>query len=190
MVNCSQCLICIQASKKNSFWGKIFKCIILFCTNLVPDLEVPDDTCADIYSYGQVVAYLLTGERPWPGRNSLSVQGIRENLIEKEYVVIPEDLKGELRDIIQECREDDPCKRPSADTLVSKYFSSKYANFVIHIFSPKWSLYTKWHLLPKWSLYSVPTHKISTPASETISIWAVTPVPKWFPYRRWHQLPK
>ena len=46
---------------------------------------------ADIYSYGQLVAYTLTGKMPWQGRNSVSVKGIHDNLTQKEdRVEIPE----------------------------------------------------------------------------------------------------
>ena len=82
---------------------------------------------ADIYSYGQVVAYTLTGKTPWQGRNSVSVQGIQNNLIQKDdRVEIPEELSGKLRDVIQDCRIDDPQLRPTADRLVLEYFSGKF----------------------------------------------------------------
>ena len=81
---------------------------------------------ADIYSYGQVVAYTLTGNTPWQGRNSVSVQGIQNHLIQKEdRVEIPKELTGKLRDVIQDCRVDNPEIRPSADKLVLEYFSGK-----------------------------------------------------------------
>ena len=80
----------------------------------------------DIYSYGQVVAYTLTGKMPWQGRNSVSVKGIQSNLIQRDdRVEIPEELSGKLRDVILHCRMEDPECRPTADRLVMDYFSGK-----------------------------------------------------------------
>ncbi|XP_020605710.1 mitogen-activated protein kinase mpk-1-like [Orbicella faveolata] len=79
---------------------------------------------ADIYSYGQVVAYTLTGNMPWHGRNSVSVKGIQNNLVQKEdRVEIPEELTGKLRNVIIDCRVENPELRPTADKLVLEYFS-------------------------------------------------------------------
>lgn len=79
---------------------------------------------ADIYSYAQVVAYTLTGNMPWQGRNSVSVQGIQNNLIKKEdRVELPEELGGVLRKVVEDCRLENPAKRPTADQLVLEYFS-------------------------------------------------------------------
>ena len=73
-----------------------------------------------------MVAYTLTGNTPWQGRNSVSVQGIQNHLIQKEdRVEIPKELTGKLREVIQDCRVDNPEIRPSADKLVLEYFSGK-----------------------------------------------------------------
>lgn len=80
--------------------------------------------CADIYSFSQVVAYALTGKMPWPGRNSVSVQAIRNNSIQRvDQVEIPEQLSGTctLRDVIYKCRSN-PESRPTAVELVTKSF--------------------------------------------------------------------
>lgn len=82
---------------------------------------------ADIYSFSQVVAYALTGKMPWPGRNSVSVQAIRNNSIQRvDQVEIPEQLSGTctLRDVIYKCRFD-PESRPTAEELVMKSFGGK-----------------------------------------------------------------
>ncbi|XP_068751255.1 uncharacterized protein [Montipora capricornis] len=79
---------------------------------------------ADIYSCGQVVAYTLTGKMPWHGRNSVSVKGIQNNLIQKDdRVEVPEELGGQLRNVIQDCRMSNPEERPTAEKLVMDYFS-------------------------------------------------------------------
>ena len=74
---------------------------------------------ADIYSYGQLVAYTLTGKMPWQRRNSVSVKRIHDNLTQKEdRVEIPEQLSGQLRDVIQDCRLKELESRPTAERLV------------------------------------------------------------------------
>ena len=79
---------------------------------------------ADIYSYGQLVAYALTGKMPWEGLNSVSVKGIDNDLIRMgDRVEIPEQLSGQLRDIIQDCRLKEPESRPTAERLVMHYYS-------------------------------------------------------------------
>ena len=88
---------------------------------------------ADIYSYGQVVAYTLTGNTPWQGTNSVSVLGIQNNLIKKEdRVELPEELGGLLRKVIEDCRMENPEMRPTADELVSEYFSGKVSKSSIY----------------------------------------------------------
>ena len=84
---------------------------------------------ADIYSYGQVVAYTLTGKIPWQGRNSASVEKIHSNLIQKDD---REEIPGEegsdqltIMDVIQHCRLEKPEGRPLAETLVTCYYGGK-----------------------------------------------------------------
>ncbi|KAK2552329.1 Serine/threonine-protein kinase CTR1 [Acropora cervicornis] len=78
---------------------------------------------ADIYSYGQLVAYTLTGKMPWQGRNSVSVKNINNDLIQKgDRVEIPERLSGQLLNVIQDCRLEEPEKRPTAETLHTSIF--------------------------------------------------------------------
>ncbi|XP_067019261.1 uncharacterized protein [Acropora muricata] len=78
---------------------------------------------ADIYSYGQVVAYTLTGKMPWQGLNSLSVKGIHHLIQKDNRVEIPERLNGQLRNVIRDCRLEEPESRPAAETLVTHYYS-------------------------------------------------------------------
>lgn len=78
-----------------------------------------------------MVAYTLTGNMPWQGRNSVSVEGIQNNLIQKEdRVEIPEELTGKLRNVILDCRVENPEMRPTADKLVLEYFSGKKVNVI------------------------------------------------------------
>ena len=95
---------------------------------------------ADIYSYGQLVAYTLTGKMPWQGRNSVSVKGIDNDLIQKgDRVEIPERLSGQLMNVIRDCRLEEPEKRPTAETLVMHYYSGKRKPL-------DFGNYTQWHI--------------------------------------------
>ena len=72
------------------------------------------------------MAYTLTGKMPWQGLNSVSVKGIHNNLIQKDdRVEIPEQLGGQIRDVIQDCRMKEPESRPTAEELVMHYYSGK-----------------------------------------------------------------
>ena len=63
---------------------------------------------------------------PWHGRNSVSVEGIQNNMIQSlDQVEIPEELSGKLRSVIHDCRLEDPQARPTADRLVLDYFSGE-----------------------------------------------------------------
>ena len=96
---------------------------------------------ADIYSYAQVVAYTLTGNTPWQGRNSVSVQGIQDNLIKKEdRVELPEEVGGVLRKVIEDCRLENPEMRPTADQLVLEYFSGRVSKVPITLIYSHWQL--------------------------------------------------
>lgn len=88
---------------------------------------------ADIYSYGQVIAYLLTGEAPWRGRHTASVANLRQKFSERENkIMVSEELgRGPLKEIIDICREEDPKNRPEMKDLVYNYFSSKYYRKII-----------------------------------------------------------
>ena len=87
---------------------------------------------ADIYSYGQVMAYTLTGKMPWQGLNSLSVKGIHTLIQKDNRVEIPERLNGQLRNVIRDCRLEEPESRPAAGTLVMHYFSGKKRPLLSH----------------------------------------------------------
>jgi len=66
----------------------------------------------------------LTGHAPWRGKNTLSVEAIRQNLLEKENkVIVPDDLAGPLKLIIESCRHENPKKRPTIKDIVYNYFS-------------------------------------------------------------------
>ena len=87
---------------------------------------------ADIYSYGQVMAYTLTGKMPWQGLDSLSVKGIHNLIQTDNRVEIPEHFSGQLKDVMEDCRLEEPESRPAAETLVMQYYSGKRRPLLFH----------------------------------------------------------
>ncbi len=70
---------------------------------------------------------------PWQGRNSVSVEGIQNNLVQKEdRVELPDELTGKLRNVIQDCRVENPEMRPPADKLVLEYFGGKWIPYLFY----------------------------------------------------------
>ena len=64
----------------------------------------------------------------------MSVAGIQNNTIQYlDQVEIPKELSGKLRSVIDECRQEDPQARPTADKLVKDYFSGKAIILLIYI---------------------------------------------------------
>ena len=71
---------------------------------------------------------------PWHGQNSVSVEGIQNNMIQSlDQVEIPEELSGKLRSVIHDCCQEDPKERPKADRLVQDYFKGKAIILLIFI---------------------------------------------------------
>ena len=73
---------------------------------------------------------------PWHGRNSVSIGGIQNNMIQSYHQVeIPEELSGKLRGVILDCCLEHPEARPTADRLVLDYFSGEAIILLIFIIS-------------------------------------------------------
>ena len=81
---------------------------------------------ADVYSFGMITAYMLTGNKPWKGRRTFSINDARhyglggENMIE-----LPASLAGDLLPIITRCYHANRFERPSLQDLLNEYFQSK-----------------------------------------------------------------
>ena len=73
----------------------------------------------DIYSYGLVLIFMMTGEKPWSADESHAVLDARQQTPEVE---VPEKLKGPLQQICEGCCASDPKMRPTAETVVTEHF--------------------------------------------------------------------
>ena len=77
----------------------------------------------DIYSYGLVLVFMMTGEKPWSQAASCAVLDAKQEMPE---VTFPEKLKGPLKEICEKCCNTDPGIRPSAEEIVTKHFQGGF----------------------------------------------------------------
>lgn len=80
---------------------------------------------ADIYSYGMVVAFCLTGDSPWGDVKTTILSSCESWDPSVAKVSLPENLpfQDNIREIIELCYTDDPENRPeSAQDVVDRFF--------------------------------------------------------------------
>ena len=96
------------------------------------DYEVESFMKADIFSYGLVVHYMVTGDKPWANEESHAVANERYG--EKGEPLLPDSPKnlgeGSLKDLYDSCLYIDPEKRPTAGEIISKKFQGNYFNTI------------------------------------------------------------
>ena len=94
------------------------------------DYEVESFMKADIFSYGLVVHYMITGDKPWA--NEESHTAAYERIGEKDEPQLPEPPnnldEGPLKDLYDSCLCIDPEKRPAAGEITSKKFQAHTTN--------------------------------------------------------------
>ena len=87
------------------------------------EYEVESFMKADIFSYGLVVHYMVTGDKPWA--NEESHAAANERYGGKGEVLLPEPPKnlgdGPLKDLYDSCLCMDPEKRPTAEIISKKF---------------------------------------------------------------------
>ncbi|KAG0561181.1 hypothetical protein KC19_9G043400 [Ceratodon purpureus] len=83
----------------------------------VPSSELVFTKKADIYSFGMMCYEMVTGCIPFEGhpQNDYSI------VLRGERPHLPEDLNSDLKNIIEQCWDQDPLSRPSASELVRKF---------------------------------------------------------------------
>ena len=92
---------------------------------------------ADVYSYGNIVAFCALGIKPW---NSDATEVINEADWDptKAKIVLPQQRAKDdpLRKLIVHCYDEEPKNRPEdATVILQKYFSGESQNLLIYISS-------------------------------------------------------
>jgi serine/threonine protein kinase len=81
---------------------------------------------ADIYSFGITCSEILTGKSPyeiWTGKSSfecIRMSQLRPNIMAGHRPMLPFDIGGKLRDLIQDCWNLDPTRRPTAIEICAR----------------------------------------------------------------------
>ncbi|KAI8491442.1 hypothetical protein Bbelb_306420 [Branchiostoma belcheri] len=79
---------------------------------------------ADMFSYGLVLGYLVTGEKPYDKHGTYTLQNEPATTTQAPQKVVPHSsLTGPLPKIIKSCYDDEPTARPSSEDVVAQYFS-------------------------------------------------------------------
>ncbi|XP_033752711.1 carbon catabolite-derepressing protein kinase-like [Pecten maximus] len=88
------------------------------------EYNIKDYQRGDMYSFGLVMAYTLTGVKALANISSSRLSSSEsENDLEGDPVELPKSLEGTLRTIIETCVQQDPAVRKSASDLMAEYFS-------------------------------------------------------------------
>ena len=97
------------------------------------DYEVESFMKADIFSYGLVVHYMVTGVKPWASEKTVAT--VYERFGIDNEVVLPEPPnnlgQGPLQDLYDSCLCIEPEKRPTAEEIINKKFQGKRNHFNI-----------------------------------------------------------
>ncbi|XP_019636523.1 PREDICTED: uncharacterized protein LOC109479090 [Branchiostoma belcheri] len=79
---------------------------------------------ADMFSYGLVLGYLITGEKPYDKHGTYTLQKDPDTTTQAPQKVVPHpSLTGPLPKIIKSCYDDEPTARPTSEDVVTQYFS-------------------------------------------------------------------
>ena len=73
----------------------------------------PAEPATDVYALGAVLVEMITGEPPYPVDTWEELAAARA----AGPGELPDDVPGDLRDLVQRCLNDDPAKRPPADEV-------------------------------------------------------------------------
>jgi len=72
---------------------------------------------ADIYSFGITCSEILTGQEPY---ENIRLLELRSNIMAGHRPMLPFDIGGKLRDLIQDCWNLDPTRRPTAPEICAR----------------------------------------------------------------------
>ncbi|XP_076115138.1 uncharacterized protein LOC143082974 [Mytilus galloprovincialis] len=102
--------------------NKIWDAPEVFQVRLGCELSLEDYKKADIYCFGNVLTFMLTGEQPCE-KISTKTLALSLDLTEKiADLDLPKNLTGHLNDLIFNCRRVDPKYRPTAKNILDFFF--------------------------------------------------------------------
>ncbi|XP_069132318.1 uncharacterized protein [Argopecten irradians] len=88
------------------------------------EYNIKDYQRGDMYSFGLVLTYTLTGVKALASISSSRLSSSEsESELDVDPVELPKSLEGNLRTIIEACVQQDPEARKSASDLMAEYFS-------------------------------------------------------------------
>ena len=88
------------------------------CQFMAPEMFIPSRHYGfevDVYAFGMVMYAVLTGEMPF---GSMRILHVKAALLRKARPKFPKDFDEKYREIIEECWNDDPAKRPNFGKVV------------------------------------------------------------------------
>ena len=77
----------------------------------------------DVYAFSLIVYELLTNQEPFFNLNQCR---IIQRLVDKKRPIIPDNIEPNYRNLIEMCWSEDPCDRPSFETICKKLESEEF----------------------------------------------------------------
>ncbi|VDI59951.1 Hypothetical predicted protein [Mytilus galloprovincialis] len=115
---------CITGSRASSSVANIrWGAPELFEETLGRERSLEDYKKSDIYCFGNVLTFMLTGERPYSKMSTNALYDIEDHTDNISTPDLPKTLSGHLMDAIIECHKEIPKERPKASNVLKDFFS-------------------------------------------------------------------
>ncbi|CAC5391059.1 unnamed protein product [Mytilus coruscus] len=105
----------------------------LFQETLGREWSFEDYKKSDIYCFGNVLTFMLTGERPYSKMSTNTLNDIQDRTENVSNPDLPKTLTGHLKDVIYECHIEVPKERPTASNVLKDFFSSENNPYLLKL---------------------------------------------------------
>ncbi|XP_061450142.1 mixed lineage kinase domain-like protein [Rhineura floridana] len=112
----SQTVSSIQRKPKEKPHKEVFASAYI-CPEGLLSVDHQYNLASEIYSFGIVLWEIATGKIPFAGCTS---KEIRDRVCNKEQEPLGDDCPSYLRDVINQCRDFNPSRRPTAEAIVNQ----------------------------------------------------------------------